>query len=105
LLNKIRRSRCTEESLPSTGFRDDRLRNLTWESPDNVGSAIAAYDMIGRGSSGAEIPRWTETKRKSDELQRSALSIRWVTHTTYRITAVHGDRRKARPRNPRLPSE
>src|SRR5258708_7374364 len=38
-----------------TGFRDDMASYLTWDPPDNGGSAIAAYDIYRRGTSRAEI--------------------------------------------------
>ena len=71
-----------------TGFRDDMASYLTWNPPDNGGSAIAAYDIYRRGSSGAERLIGQASGKVTSYNDRTVDSL--VNTYTYRITAVNG---------------
>jgi hypothetical protein len=71
-----------------TGFRDDQASYLTWNSPDNGGSAIAAYNIYRRGSSGAETRIGQASGKATSYHDRNVDSL--VNNYTYRITAVNG---------------
>ncbi len=70
------------------GFRDDMAAYLTWNPPDNGGSAIIAYDIYRRGSSGAEIRIGQASGKATSYNDRTVDSL--VNTYTYRITAVNG---------------
>jgi hypothetical protein len=72
-----------------TGFRDDMASYLTWNPPDNGGSAIAAYDIYRRGSSGGAEKLVGQASGKATSYNdRTVDSL--VNTYTYRITAVNG---------------
>ncbi|HEX3281542.1 MAG TPA: PKD domain-containing protein [Pyrinomonadaceae bacterium] len=71
-----------------TGFRDDMASYLTWNPPDNGGSAIAAYNIYRRGGSGVELLIGKASGKATSYNDRSVDSL--VNTYTYRITAVNG---------------
>ena len=70
-----------------TGFRDDMASYLTWNPPDNGGSAIIAYDIYRRGTSGAETLIGQASPKATSYNDRTVDSL--VSTYTYRITAVN----------------
>jgi len=71
-----------------TGFRDDMASYLTWNPPDNGGSAITAYDIYRRGNSGSEKLVGQASGKATSYNDRTVDSL--VNTYIYRITAVNG---------------
>ena len=71
-----------------TGFRDDMASYLTWNFPDNGGSAIAAYNIYRRGNSGAEQLIGQASGKAASYNDRTVDSL--VNTYSYRITALNG---------------
>ena len=71
-----------------TGFRDDMASYLTWNPPDNGGSAISAYDIYRRGTSGAETLIGKASPKATSYNDRNVDPL--ISNYTYRITAVNG---------------
>lgn len=72
-----------------TGFRDDMASYLTWNPPDNGGSAISAYRIYRRSSTGgAESLIGQASGKATSYNDRNVDSL--VATYTYRITAVNG---------------
>jgi hypothetical protein len=71
-----------------TGFRDDMASYLIWNPPDNGGSAIAAYNIYRRGSSGSEKLVGQASGKATSYNDRTVDSL--VSTYIYRITAVNG---------------
>lgn len=71
-----------------TGFRDDMASYLTWNPPDNGGSAITAYDIYRRGTSGAETLIGQASGKATSYNDRTVDSL--VSTYTYRLSAVNG---------------
>ena len=72
-----------------TGFRDDMASYLTWNPPDNGGSAIAAYDIYRRSSSGGAETLIGQASAKATSFNDRGVDVLVNTYT-YRITAVNG---------------
>lgn len=71
-----------------TGFRDDMASYLTWNPPDNGGSAITAFDIYRRGTSGAETLIGQASGKATSYTDRTVDSM--VSTYTYRLSAVNG---------------
>jgi hypothetical protein len=71
------------------GFRDDQASYLTWNAPDNGGSAIAAYNIYRRSSSGGAETLIGQASGKASSYNDRGVDTA-VTTYTYRITAVNG---------------
>lgn len=80
-----------EPALPKrpylAGFRDDQASYLTWNAPDNGGSAITTYKIYRRAGSGPETLIGQATGAASSYNDRNVDALVATYH--YRITAIN----------------
>jgi hypothetical protein len=72
-----------------TGFRDDMASYLTWNAPDNGGSAISSYKIYRRSSTGGAETLIGQASGKANSYNDRNVDSA-VTTYTYRLTAVNG---------------
>jgi len=72
-----------------TGFRDDMASYLSWNPPDNGGSAISAYNIYRRSSSGGAETLIGQASGKATSFNDRGVDPA-VTTYTYRIAALNG---------------